>query len=61
MLYDIGASLLNFFMLNSTEYEMCHAHNNKMSIIVDILTFMSMLNTTYLSLKAGKSLDWSAL
>ena len=23
-------------MLNSTEYEMCHAHNNKMSIIVDI-------------------------
>ena len=34
-------------MLNSTVYEICHAHEAKMSIIIGILTFMSMINTTY--------------
>ena len=39
-------------MLNSTEHEIYHAHNVKMSIIVGILTFIRMINTTSESLKA---------
>ena len=32
--YDIGPAVLNFFMLNSTVHEICHAHKGKMSIII---------------------------
>ena len=39
-------------MLNSAEHESYPAHNVKMSTIVGILTFISMINTTSESLKA---------
>ena len=35
-----------FFMLNSTEHGIYHAHNVKMPTIVGILTFISTINTT---------------
>ena len=42
-------------MLNSSEHEIYHAHNVKMPSIVGIfLTFLSMINTTLVSLKARK-------
>ena len=42
-------------MLNSTEHEIYHAYNVKMSTIVDILTFINMINTKYENLKATKA------
>ena len=41
-------------MLNSTEHELYHAHNLKMATVVDILTFISLINTKSESLKAIK-------
>ena len=45
-------------MLNSAEHEIYPAHNVKMPTIVDILTFISMINTIHVfeSLKAIKVL-----
>ena len=44
--------LLNFFMLNSTEHEIYHAHV-KTAAIVGVLTFISMIHAIqYESLKA---------
>ena len=43
-----------FFMLNSTEHKIYHAHNVKMPTIVGILTFISSMNTISESLKARK-------
>ena len=44
-----------FFMLNSTENEFQHMLINvKMPTNVDILTFISMINTTCESFKGGK-------
>ena len=49
-----------FFMLNSAEHEICHAHYNvKMPTIVPYVTFISMTNTPPESLKARKSLIFS--
>ena len=45
-----------FPMLNSAEHEIYPAHNVKMPTIVDILTFISMINTIFESLKAIKVL-----
>ena len=42
-----GLRIYNFSMLNSVEHELNHAHNDKISTIFDILTFISMINTTY--------------
>ena len=39
-------------MLNSTEFEIYHAHNVKMPKIVAFLSLISMLKTTSQSLKA---------
>ena len=41
-------------MLNSAEREIYHAHEVKMLTIVDILTFIRMMNTTSEGLKARK-------
>ena len=46
-----GLEVINFFMLNSTEYEIYNVHNAKMPTIVGILTFMSMIDMTSESLK----------
>ena len=45
-----------FFMFNSTEHEIYFAHNVKMPTVVGILTFISMINTTYETLEASKKL-----
>ena len=45
-----------FFMFNSTEHKIIHAHNVKMQTIVCILIFISLINATFESLKARKSL-----
>ena len=58
--HNIDRGVLLTIMLNSTELEICHAHNGKMSTIVGILSFVSMINTTSENLKAGKSLNLSA-
>ena len=44
---------MNFFMLNSTEHEIFHAHYVKMPVIVGYLTFR-VIKTTSGSLKARK-------
>ena len=41
-----------FIMFNSTEQVMYSLINDKMSTIVGILTFISMINTTFVSLTA---------
>ena len=43
-------------MHNSIMHEFYHAHNVKMPTIVDILTFVSMINTTSATLKQAKVL-----
>ena len=43
-------------MHNSIMHELYHAHNVKMPTIVDILTFVSMINTTSATLKQAKVL-----
>ena len=43
-------------MLHSTERKIYPAHKFKMPTIVGILTFISMINTTYERLKAGNFL-----
>ena len=43
-------------MLNSTEHEIIMLIKDKMSTIVDILKFISMINTTSESLKSRKVL-----
>ena len=57
-----------FFMFNSTEHKVYHAHkcldaNNgwHLPTIVGILTFISMINTTSENLKARKNLYFSNL
>ena len=42
-----------YFRLNSAEHENYPAHNVKMPTIVDILTFICMINTPPERLKAG--------
>ena len=49
-----GRGYKTFFVLNSTEREINHAHNIKMPTSVGILTLMSMINTTSESLNASK-------
>ena len=41
-------------MVNSAEHEIYHAQNVKMPIIIDILTFISKINTPSENLKARK-------
>ena len=45
-IYIIGPGVLNLFMLNSNVHETCHAHKDEMSIIIGILIFVSIINTT---------------
>ena len=43
-----------FFMFNSTEHEIYHAHIKMPTIVGILFTFISMINTTSESLKARK-------
>ena len=55
LLSNDNAYTLSFqknFMLKSTEHEICHAYKIKMPTNVDILKFISMINTSE-SLKAS--------
>ena len=45
-IFNIGDVILKLFMLKSTMHDICHAHNSKISIIIGILTFTSIINTT---------------
>ena len=49
----VRVRLQNFFMLNSAEHQIYPAKNFKMPTIVGILTFLSMINSTFEGLKAG--------
>ena len=51
-----GLGFKSFCMLNSTEHEIYPTQKVKISKIVGILTFISMLNTTSESLKGKKKI-----
>ena len=48
-------AVIKKFIVNSSKHELYHAHNVKMSKIVGILTFISMINITSECLKAIKN------
>ena len=56
-----GPRLYNFFIFNSNEHETILLINAKMPTTVDILTFMSRINTSYESLKARNTYLFSIL
>ena len=47
-------------MLNLTEHENAHAHNVEMQTNIDILTVISMINTTSENFKAKQVFTFSA-